>query len=45
MTITFDGRRPSPSYATIGMEGEHNAEIITLDGIHRTGNSIKERGK
>lgn len=33
MRITFDGRIPHPSYASIGMDGEHNAEIITLDGL------------
>ena len=33
MTITFEGRVPHPGYASIGMDGEHNAEVITLEGL------------
>ena len=33
MTITFEGRAPHPRYAFIGMDGEHNAETLTLEGL------------
>ena len=33
MNISFAGRIPSPSIGTIGMEGEHNAEILYFSGL------------
>lgn len=33
MTITFEGRVPHPGYASIGMDGEHNAETLILEGL------------
>ena len=36
-TIKFDGRTPNPRNIVIGMDGEHNAETIMLEGLPEFG--------
>lgn len=39
-TITFDGRTPKPHTFAIGMQGEHNAETIRLEGLPEIGTAV-----
>lgn len=39
-TITFEGRTPKPHTIAIGMQGEHNAETIRLEGLPDIGTAV-----
>lgn len=39
-TITFEGRSPKPHTIAIGMQGEHNAETIRLEGLPEFGTAV-----
>ena len=39
-TIVFEGRTPTPHTIAVGMQGEHNAETIALEGLPEYGTPV-----